>query len=113
MGVSGVHALLSFVVTQRAKEIGIRMALGATVRGVIGLVLGQSLRLAAVGIVIGSIMAIAVTQLRHARLLMMRAFDGVAYASGVFIVLSACVAAAGLPALRAARVNPVSTLRHE
>jgi ABC-type antimicrobial peptide transport system permease subunit len=62
---------------------------------------------------IGSVMAMAIAQLLHVRLLMNRSLDRAAYAYGLLIVLSACLIAACVPALRASRVSPVDTLRHD
>jgi predicted permease len=109
--VSGIYGLLSYLVVQRTKEIGIRMVLGATMSGVVGLVLRHSLRLALVGLLAGTAIALGASKVLAARLLMLDAFDGVAYLSGAAIVLTACVAAAAIPALRAGCVAPMETLR--
>ena len=110
--VSGIYGVLSYLVEQRVREIGLRMALGATIGSVIALVLRQSLRLAALGIGIGALLAGA-SRLLASLLLMINTFDGAAYVGGTLIELSACIAAACFPSLRAARIDPMSTLRHD
>jgi predicted permease len=111
--ISGIYGLLSCVVAERGKEMGIRMALGATTSAVTGLVLKQSLRLAAVGSAIGAVMAVGASRVLASRLVMMNTFDAGAYAWGVLLVLSACLAAAYVPARRATRIDPVGSLRHD
>ena len=111
--ISGIYGVLSYLVTERAKEIGIRMALGAGVNQVIGLVMNQSLRLAAAGLAAGSLLALSMSKLLASQLIMMNTFDAMAYAGGTAVVLSACLAAACVPALRATRVDPIDALRHD
>jgi len=105
--------VLSYLVTQRTKEIGIRVALGASTGSVTLMVLGQSLRLAALGIALGSLMALGVSRLFAAHLVGINMFDGLAYASGVLLVISASGAAAFFPSRRAARIDPTTTLRYD
>jgi predicted permease len=111
--ISGVYGLLSYVVKQRTKEIGIRMALGATIRNVTGLVLRQSFRLALLGLTLGVAMALGASTLFTKQMMMGRAFDGAAYLWGALIVFASCMLAACVPAARAARVNPANTLRND
>jgi predicted permease len=110
---SGIYGVLSYLVTQRAKEIGIRMALGAEVRHVTALVMSQSLRLAGAGLAVGALFALGVSKILATRLVMMNTFDALAYVSGSLVVLAACLAAACVPTVRAARVDPISALRHD
>ncbi len=109
----GIYGVLSYVVAQRTKEIGIRMALGAGVGTVVGQVLRQSLRYAAVGIAAGSVLALGVSKLFASVLVIVNTFDPGGYAFGALVVLSACLAAAWAPSRRAARVNPLDALREE
>ena len=112
---SGIYAVLSYVVAQRTKEIGIRMAMGASARAVTGLVLGQCLRLAVIGIAAGAALALAAARLLSSITADLNAnvFDRVAYAGAVAVVLAACLAAAFVPARRAARIDPITTLRYD
>jgi ABC-type antimicrobial peptide transport system permease subunit len=109
----GTYGVLSYLVAQRSREIGVRMALGASVSAVVGLVMRQSLRYAVIGLVAGTVAAIAVSRLAGSLLIIVDAFDPAGYAFGIAAVLLACVAAAWAPSRRAARVNPVEALRAE
>jgi len=117
----GVFGMLSYVVTQRSKEFGIRIALGAGRMRVAGMVLRQSLRLAAAGSVMGALLALAVARvLQHSfRLPDMRstlwdadsyAFDAIGYAAGVLIVFAAALTASWIPARKAVNLEPARTL---
>ena len=110
---SGIYGVVAFVVSQRTKEIGIRMAMGATTGAVTGLVVKQSMRLAIIGAVVGVVLALGVTKILTASLVMINAFDGMAYLGGALLVLAACAAAAYLPSRRAARIDPIATLRYD
>ncbi|MGH9720630.1 MAG: ADOP family duplicated permease [Bryobacteraceae bacterium] len=107
---SGVYGVLSYVVSQRTKEIGIRMALGATPVGVIAMVLRQLMRMSAIGIALGGILALGVSRLFSAHLPMMNMYDSAAFIGGALLVFLASMAAAYMPSRRASRVDPVTTL---
>jgi predicted permease len=111
--VSGIYGVLSYLVTQRTKEIGIRMALGATAGAVSGMVLKQLLCLASLGIALGVLLALGASRMFAWRLVMMNTYDGVAYAGAVLLVTAASVAAAYFPSRRAARIDPTTTLRYD
>jgi predicted permease len=110
---SGIYGVLSYLITQRTKEIGIRMALGATTGEVTRLVLRQSGRLAAVGVALGTALALGVSRLLASHLVFVNTFDGIAYAAGVLLVGAASLAAAFFPSRRAARIDPIATLRYD
>jgi hypothetical protein len=110
---SGIYGVLSYVVTQRTKEIGIRVALGATTSGVTRLVLGQSVRLAAIGIAIGVGLAAGISKLVTAEMIFLRAFDALSYGAGIAIVLCAAIVAAWFPSRRAAGIDPIINLRYD
>jgi putative ABC transport system permease protein len=110
---SGIYGVVSYFVTQRTKEIGIRVALGATASTVIGLVLKQSLRLTAIGIAAGVLLGLGVTRLISSQMIFLRVFDGAAFASGVLVVLSTALAAGYVPSRRAAQIDPIETLRYD
>ena len=109
----GIYGLLSYLVAQRTREIGIRMALGASAPIVVGQVLRQSLRYAVVGIAAGSVLALAVSKLFQSVLVIVNTFDPAGYVFGSAVVLAVCLAAAWAPSRRAARVNPLEALRQE
>jgi predicted permease len=110
---SGIYGVLSYLITQRTKEIGIRMALGATTGEVTRLVLRQSGRLAAVGVALGTALALGVSRLFASHLVFLNTFDSVAYTAGVMLVVAASLAAAYFPSRRAARIDPIATLRYD
>jgi ABC-type antimicrobial peptide transport system permease subunit len=111
--VVGVYGVLSYVVAQRTREIGIRMALGASVSGVVGGVLRRSLRLAAIGVGAGVVLAFGVSRALGTVLVIVDTFDAAGYAGGVAVVLAACVAAALAPSRNAARVSPLVAMTAE
>lgn len=114
---SGLFSVLSYIVEQRAKEIGVRVALGATTRNVVGLVLSQSLRPVAIGLVAGgglaAALAIVLTSAAAAIGNIVHVFDPVAYAASLAVIVTSCVLAASAPAWRAARIDPIATLRKD
>ena len=115
--VSGLYSVLSYVIEQRAKEIGVRMALGATTGRVAAMVLSQLARPVSIGLVTGAGLAAAL-----ATVLMsvsteistiVHVFDPLAYAGSILAIVTACALASSIPALRAARIDPMRTLRQE
>jgi predicted permease len=117
--VSGLFSVLSYLVEQRAKEIGVRMALGATARNIAALVLSQTIRPVAFGLLAGGGLAagLAVVLLSTPAATpigaMVRVLDPLAYTVSLLFIVGACLLAALLPALRAARVDPIATLRND
>jgi predicted permease len=116
---SGLVSVLSYLVEQRMKEIGVRMALGATTTNVGRLVLVQSVRPVGFGVLAGSAMAMGLaimlmsTPAAEQIGAIVHVFDPVAYAASLACIVSACVVAALIPALRAARIDPMAALRQE
>ena len=110
---SGIYGVVAFVVSQRTKEIGIRMALGAATAAVSGMVLKQSMRLALLGTLAGGLLATGISKILASTLVMINTFDGAAYVSGAFLVLVAAGSAAYFPSRRAAGIQPIHTLRHD
>lgn len=116
---SGLFSVLSYLVEQRTREIGVRMALGAS-RGAVGaLVLKQSVRPVGIGLAVGCTLTIGVSAALLATpaagqiAAVVRLFDPVAYLASVACIVAACAAAALVPALRAGGVNPLAALRQE
>lgn len=110
---SGIYGVVAHLVSQRTKEIGVRMALGATTGSVERLVLKQSMRLAVTGGIVGCMLALGVSKILSSILLMINTYDVAVYAGGIAFVWVACAAAAYLPARRVAKVDPASTLRYD
>ena len=113
LAVSGVYGVLSYLVEQRMREIGIRMALGASTAAVVRLVLGQSARFAIWGIGLGGLMALGISRLFASFLEQLNTYEPLVYLVAACAVFAAAMLAAYVPSRRAARVEPVSTLRHE
>jgi hypothetical protein len=108
---SGIYGVLSYLVTQRTKEIGIRMALGANRSSVIRIVLSDLMRLTFVGTAFGVLLAVPFSKLLASQLQNVSTFDGIAYFGGIAVVLIASTAAAFVPARRASQIAPAITLR--
>jgi predicted permease len=109
----GIYGITAFTVTQRTREIGVRVALGATRQAVVHLVVGQAMRMAAVGLMIGLAAAAALTQLLASLLYGIQPLDPPSFAIGAGVFTTLALLAAWLPARRAASVNPVDALRSE
>ena len=107
----GTYGVISYLVTQRRPEIGVRIALGASVRQVSRMVLGQSLRLAAIGVAIGTLLAWATTRLLSRMLFNVSPTDPVVLAAVASTLLLVAGLAAYAPARRATRIDPVEVLR--
>ena len=115
--VSGLFSVLSYIVEQQAKEIGVRMALGATTGNVARIVLSQSLRPVGLGLAAGGGLAAAVAIVLMATPAaseiggVVDVFDPVAYVASLLVIVTSCALAVSVPALRAARIDPIATLR--
>jgi predicted permease len=117
--VSGLFSVLSYLVEQRTREIGVRMALGASARSVTQLMIAQTTRPVMAGLIAGAALAAAlatavlatpagalISQIVHVT-------DPVAYLASLGVIVAACLFATWIPAARAAKVDPMRTLRHE
>ena len=109
----GIYGVLGFLVAQRTREIGLRIALGATPRGVVMLVLGNAMRWHAAGLILGLALSIGVSRALSSLLYGMVAYDPVAWTAAAAVLVLAALAAAWQPARQAARVDPVEALRHD
>jgi putative ABC transport system permease protein len=109
----GLYGVLSFSVSQRSNEIGIRMALGAAASGVVGNVIKQGLVLAVVGMAIGTGAAFGLTRIMASMIHGVSATDPVTFATGIVLLVVITLTASWIPAMRAARVSPMEVLRVE
>ena len=108
---SGTYAVVAFLMTQRRRELGIRMALGATVPGIVSAMIGETMRIALVGLGCALVLAALAAGYFSGPLPFIPMFGARAYLTGTAIVLAATVMAALLPSLRAARIDPSKALR--
>jgi putative ABC transport system permease protein len=113
LAVTGLFAILAFIVAQRTREIGIRMALGARRQDAAALVVRQSARLVLIGLAIGVAAAVPASHFLEASLVGVQRFDPLSYVAACMLFLATAAVAAWLPARRAARVQPVTALRSE
>jgi ABC-type antimicrobial peptide transport system permease subunit len=109
----GLYGVMSYVVSQRTQEFGIRMALGATRGTVMQLVLGQAAKLVGIGIASGLTGAALLSRTIAALLYGVEPFDGVTLASVSILLALVGMAAVYVPARRAARFDPMESLRHD
>jgi predicted permease len=109
----GLHGLLAYNVSQRLREIGIRLALGQERRSVLAMVMRHGLRLAAFGVVIGIALAIGAGRLLQALLAGTSPTDALTFIAAVTLALGMTLAGSLLPAVRAVRVNPIEVIRTE
>jgi putative ABC transport system permease protein len=109
----GIYGVMSYTVTQRTREIGIRVALGAGTGEILGLVLGESLRLSLVAVVLGVGAAILGGKALEAQLYGVAATDPVTLIAVSLAILAVCLVASFLPARRASKVDPMVALRYE
>jgi putative ABC transport system permease protein len=109
----GLYGLVSWSVGRRVREIGIRMALGAPGRRVLGMLVGEGMRLAILGLGLGAALAVAATRLLGGLLYGVSPTDPATYAAIVAVLALAALTASWLPARRAIRVDPSRALRAE
>ncbi len=109
----GIYGVLAFTTTRRTTEIGIRMALGARPRNILGSILESGMLPVLVGMVAGLLASIALARILQKLLFEVRALDPAMYAATAFVLMTVAALACLIPALSAARLNPVEALRHE
>jgi predicted permease len=109
----GIYGVLAYVTSQRVPEIGLRMALGASARDVMQLVLGQSLRMIFVGVGVGLAVALAAARLLERLITGVRSTEPLAFAAMIGVLVVAALFASFLPARRASQIDPLSALRQE
>lgn len=109
----GIYGVMSFVVTRRTREIGIRMAVGAQKTQVLALIVRQGMKLVATGAALGTLAAVALNRTLTHRLYEITPTDPVTFALVPLLLAAVALAACWLPARRAARVDPMEALRCE
>jgi ABC-type antimicrobial peptide transport system permease subunit len=113
LGAIGLYGVLSYVVSQRRQEIGVRMALGARAGQVQGMVVASGARLAGIGLLVGLAGAAGLTRLLQGLLFGTEPLDPVTFSAMSVVLLGVGLAASWLPARRAAAVDPVESMRSE
>jgi putative ABC transport system permease protein len=109
----GVYGVMSYMVTQSTRDIGVRVALGAEPRDILGMVVRQGMELLAMGIVVGLMGAVGLTRIMASLLFGVSATDAVTFAAVPALLAGVALAAMVIPALRATRVDPIVALRDE
>jgi ABC-type antimicrobial peptide transport system permease subunit len=107
----GIYAVVSFAVARRAAELGIRIALGAARTRIIGMVVRESLRTVTLGVVLGLGIALLAAPALEELLFEVPVLDPLAFSGGALLLVLVALAAAWVPAWRAARADPVSVLK--
>jgi len=113
LAMTGMYGVMSYVATQRIPEFGVRIALGASPRNVLLLVLGRAVQMALLGVVVGLAVAFSAARMMNAMLFGLKATDAITYAGVLLAVTPIVVLAAAVPAWRAAHADPVAALRSE
>jgi putative ABC transport system permease protein len=109
----GIYGLLAQSVAARSREIGLRMALGASWRNVVAMVMARGLALSTLGVIVGAVVARLVTRAMQTLLYQVSAGDTTTYIAVLGLFAAVAVAACAVPSLRAARVDPMEVLREQ
>jgi len=109
----GLYSVMTYTVSQRTREIGLRMALGAQVRDVLRLIVSQGMRMVMIGLVLGLVGALALTRVFASLLLGVGTTDPLTFVGVAILLLAIALLACWIPARRAARVDPLMALWHE
>jgi ABC-type antimicrobial peptide transport system permease subunit len=113
LAIVGVYSVMSYVTAQRTPEFALRAALGAKPAEIAQLVLSRTARLAALGVGVGLVLALATSRVLTSMMFGVKATDALTYTVVLAAVIPTIVLAAAVPALRAARVDPMQALRYE
>ncbi len=111
LSLAGLYAVIAFAVAQRGREFGVRLALGSTPRDLVLQVVGEGARLVMVGLALGAVLSLAATRLLGGLIAGVTATDPLTYFAVAALLAVAALAASAVPALRAARGDPVAALR--
>jgi ABC-type antimicrobial peptide transport system permease subunit len=109
----GLFGVLSYSVAQRTREMGVRIAIGASRRDVLGLIVGRAMRLTAIGLGVGIVLAAGAGQLLRSQIFGVSPLDPLTFISVIVLLAAVAFVAAWLPARRAARVDPIVALQAE
>ena len=109
----GIYGVMSYAVSQRTSEIGVRLALGANARDILGMILGNAAKLTVTGLGLGIVLALALTRTIASLLFHVTATDPLTFSAVVVVLGGVALLATYLPAHRAARITPVEALRYQ
>ena len=113
LAIIGLYGVLAYLVAERTREIGIRIAVGADARRVTGMVLGQGLQFTLIGIAAGSVLSMGAVRVLRAWMYEMSVYDAPTFVAVSALLCGVALVASWLPARRASRVDPVTALRAE
>ena len=109
----GIYGVMSYAVSQRTNEIGIRMALGAQASHVMKMVVGEGMKMAIIGLILGLLGALTVTRFMEGMLFAVKPTDLMTFASVSVVLAAVALVACFVPALRAIKTDPMVALRYE
>jgi ABC-type antimicrobial peptide transport system permease subunit len=113
LAVVGIYSVVSYAAAQRTQEIGIRIAMGATTRDILKMVLRQGLSVVGIGLALGFVVALAGTRLLSGLVMGIKPTDPITFAVVLLLLTAIALFACWIPARRATRIDPLVALRHE